>query len=238
MVKKLICIFTLIVAITFHVKAVDLAFGFEGGYSYNMLNTSTGYRAFTSYENRGGFLLGIPLLISFTEHLALGSGLRYIQKNYRYERDFQDDRLFLYSDYTNGFLQIPLYANISLANNNLRLFFDLGLTLGIWLHSNRKGQWLGVPTNVFDLNYLSIHEFNERVDFDSTRDNRFDSALFAGIGFKYTMRHFSPFISAQFHYGLTNLQKDYMLSQVARYNNAITVQMGFLFNSALFARSR
>ena len=237
MIKKLICILGFIIIFTSYACAMDVSFGIEGGYSYNMLNTSTGYRLYTSYENRAGFLIGVPVLVHFSKQFALGSGLRYVQKNYRYQRTLLGEHL-LYSDFTNGFLQVPLFLDFSLGKNNWRIFFDIGATLGFWLRSSRKGEWMGFSENPYDPDYIQIEQFNERIKFDNRRDNRFESALFAGVGFRYTLKSFTPFISAQLHYGLTDLQKNYMLNQVSRYNNTITVQMGILFNSSLFGEAR
>jgi hypothetical protein len=206
---------------------LNLKLGIETGYSRNSLNTSTGYRAFTAYSDRGGFLIGVPVLVSFNEQFALGSGLRYVQKNYTYERDFLEGT-HIYADYTNDFLQVPVYADFSVGYKDLRMFFDLGATFGAWLRSNRKGVWIGLPVNPYAPDYLPLENFNENIDFDNTRDRRFEAALFAGVGFRYALKHFTPFVSAQFHYGLTDLQKDYMINQVARYNNTVTIQIGVL----------
>ena len=238
MLKKWICISGFALVFASHVWTLDLSFGLETGYSYNMLNTSTGYRTFTSYENRGGFMFGIPVLVSFNDSFALGSGLRYIQKNYRYERNFINDGFSIYSDFTNGFLQMPVFADYSLGRNNWRVFVNMGTTLGFWMHSSRKGQWMGISQNPFDLNYVQLETFSERVEFDETRDRRFESTLFTGLGFRYTIDSFTPFMSIQYNYGLTDLQKNYMTRQVARYNNTVTVQLGVLFNPSVFRSSR
>ena len=235
MAKKLACMLALVLGFGSFVYALDLLVGIEGGYTHNILNTSTGNRAFTSYNDRGGFLAGVPILLSFNQNLALGTGLRYIQKNYQYERDFLDGYP-MHSDYTNGFLQIPVFADISADIAALRLSFDLGAALGFWLHSNREGVMRVMYDNPYDPDYVQMESFNESVAFDNTRDNRFDAALFAGIGVKFTIKSFTPFITAQFHYGLTDLQNNYMENQVPRYNNTITVQMGVLYS--LFKKSK
>ena len=237
--KKLVFSAGLFIAIAWYAHSINLFVGVEGGYTNNQLNTSTGYRAFTRYNNKSGFMAGIPVLVTFNEQFAVGCGLRYIQKNYRYERDLLDG-FPMYSDYTNGFLQFPLFGDFSVGAYNWRIFFNLGGTLGIWLHSNRKGQLVGMRTNPYDPDDLPVHQFNERVQFNSTRDNRFEATLFAGFGFRYTIGLFTPFITAQYHYGLTDLQKNYMIGQVPRYNNTITVQTGVMFGgfSKIFGRSR
>jgi hypothetical protein len=206
MIKKAVCMFGLVFAFTWQAHAVEVSVGLELGGSYNKLNTSTGYRVNMSYNERLGIMVGVPVLVSFNEYFAFGSGLRYIQKNYTL---YGTDN---YIDYTNGFLQIPVFTEFSFSGDSL-LFFNLGITFGLWLHSDRSGYWYG--------------GFNDSVEFDSERDNRFESTFFAGLGLRYTFfEFFTTYITAQYHYGLTDLQKDYMIGPVPRYNNTITVQLG------------
>ncbi|MCL2205235.1 MAG: PorT family protein [Treponema sp.] len=192
-----------------------------------MLNTSTGYRAFTSYEDMGGFLIGIPVLVSFNDWFALGSGLRYIQKNYSFQRDF-GDWYIMYNNHTNGFLQVPVFADFSVGQNAWRMFFNMGATFGFWLHNNREGWWTGFSENPFDPFYAQMEQFSDS-GFVRERDRRFEAALFAGVGFRYDINFLTPYISVQYNHGLTDLQRDYMINRIARYNNTITVQMGVLF---------
>jgi hypothetical protein len=233
MVKKLACVFGLVLAFACSARAADVFFGVESGYTHNELNTSTGYRTFTAYNDRSGWLVGVPVTVPLNEQFALGSGLRYVQKNYSYERDFLNGTV-IYSDYSNGFLQFPIFLDFSVpvSKSNFRMFFDAGTTLGFWLHSNRKGVWSGVTgigENPYDPDYMQLERFNESVEFDGRRDNRFEAALFAGFGVRYVQKRAAPFIAVQYHRGLTDLQKDYMLTQIPRYNNTIMIQTGVLF---------
>lgn len=54
--------------------------GLSGGYTDNSLSASTGYRSFTRYQPRGGFVLSVPIQYHFNEWFALGADLSYIQK--------------------------------------------------------------------------------------------------------------------------------------------------------------
>jgi len=212
MIRKTVYIMLgLVLAFVLRAHAADVSVGLEIGGSYNKLNTSTGYRAYMNYNERLGPVFGVPMLISFNEYFAIGSGLRYIQKNYTLYGTGT------YIDYTNGFFQVPVFIDLSVRKDS-PFFFNVGTTLGYWLHSNIKGYWYG--------------DFNETVEFDSTRDNRFEATLFAGLGFKYTFaKKNTHYITAQYHYGLTDLQKDYMIGLVPRYNNTITLQTGIMFNN-------
>ncbi|MDR0511731.1 MAG: PorT family protein [Treponema sp.] len=207
--------------------AFQVSIGVEGGVALNSLNTPTDSRQYTEYKARAGVMVGIPVRFHFTDFFALGTGVRYTQKNHRWERGLMPD-FDIYSNSTNGFLQVPVFASFAFApfqgRSGVTFFFDAGATVGFWLHSSRRGV-------LMDVNLLP-QSFNERLRFDNTRDNRFDASLYGGLGVKYVMERISPFISVQYHRGLTDMQRNYMRDQVPRYNNTIIVQAGFFFRGS------
>jgi hypothetical protein len=209
-------------------SAPNAAVGIEGGYTFNYLQTSENNQVSLFHWPWHGMSFGVPVLVAFNERFALGSGLRYIQKNYSYDRY---GGYWSYNVYTNSFLQIPVFADFAIGKNKWQVFFELGTTLGFWLHSAKEGIWRNVGyINIYDDDYDESVGHSEAIKFDSKRDNRFEAALFAGVGMRYVLKHISSFISAQFHYGLTDLQKkNYAILQTSKYNNTITVQTGFLF---------
>jgi hypothetical protein len=209
-------------------SAPNVAVGIEGGYTFNYLQTSEDDQVSPFYWYWHGMSFGVPVLVALNEHFALGSGLRYIQKNYSYDRY---GGWWSYNVYANDFLQVPVFTNFTVGKNKWRLFFEFGTTLGFWLRSAKEGNWRNVGyINIYDDDYDEYVKRSEAIEFDSKRDNRFEAALFAGIGTRYALKYISSFISAQFHYGLTDLQKkNYETLQTSRYNNTITLQTGFLF---------
>jgi hypothetical protein len=77
-----------------------------------------------------------------------------------------------------------------------------------------------------------LHPYDEDVPFNSERDNRFEAGLLAGVGLAYELAPCGLFVTARYHYGLTDLQKDYQKNLVARYNNTLTLQAGVLLNAS------
>jgi len=242
--KKISVLFILLFACKCF-SALPFLLGFEGGYVANRLNTSTGYRIWTEYERGSGFLVGVPIFIPITSnedrinypsralnrYISLGTGMRYIQKNYTFRRPIPKEYFVaiygfpinvpIYFDQTNGFLQFPLYVDFALGQDSWRAYFEMGATFDYWLHSNRSGTLLGM---------FNVYSFDESVEFCSIRDRRFQVSLFAGLGFRYVLSGITSFIGVQYHRGLSDLQKNYMeRGQVARYNNAVAVNTGFLF---------
>jgi hypothetical protein len=214
-----------------------LSVGLEGGWTYNILYTSAGYRAFTEYEPENGFSLGIPVQYDFFDWLAVRSGFSYIQKNYAYGRTSGFGGMKeLRSVWTNGFIEFPVTARFSFGGSRLRGFLNLGGFLGFWAHSSIKGTSPGWSSNPFDADYVDYVSYDEQVEWDDRRDNRFDAGLLAGAGVQYRLGAFSFYVEGRFNYGLTDLQKDYMLNMVPRINDTLCVQAGVMVYPGVFKK--
>jgi hypothetical protein len=206
--------------------------GLEWGYAHNMLYSSTGYRAFTQYENGAGFSIGIPAQFRLFDWLTLGSGLQYIQKNYALSRSvFGDD---IRSEWTNSYLELPLMARFSFGGEKLRGFLNTGVYIGLWLDSHIKGTALRGSDNYFEPAKIYYESYDETVPMDNRRDNQFEAGLLVGAGLQYRLENkIMPcifFLEGRFYYGLTDMQKNYMLQMTPRINDTISIQMGVLLN--------
>lgn len=212
--------------------------GLSAGYTRNALTTDNGSRSFTRNYPLNGFQVAVPMQYHVNEWLGVQMDLSYIQKNYALRRTgfFEG----IESEFTNSFLQIPLMAHFSFGGEDLRGFMNLGGYAGYWLSSRVRGasadpfspgsdlgddeQWYRY-TDVIDL-----YRYDERVPFDSRRDRRLELGLLAGVGMEYRVSaHYKVFAEARYNYSLTDLQKDYMINQIPRYNNTFGVQLGVFY---------
>jgi hypothetical protein len=207
--------------------------GLEGGYTYNMLYSSTGYRAFTEYENGHGFTVGLPVRYQFVDWFAVQTAFQYVQKNHALVRTGLNDAI--HSDYINSYLELPLMTNFSFGGKKLRGFLNTGGYVGFWADSRRKGTALGASVNPFDLKYIQYEDFDEQVPWDERRDNRLEAGLLAGIGVQYALSACTFYVEGRFNYGLTDMQKEYSLQMVPRKNDVLTLHAGVLFNANLFS---
>ncbi len=199
--------------------------GLQGGAAFNTLETSSSYGYDRHYAGRTSFTVGIPVRYEFTDWFALQAEVSYLQKNYGMHRtDFMSEN---YYDYTNDFLDIPLFARFSFGGEKLRGYTLVGGYVGGWLSSHVKGKQ---PFYFAGIDEDDIYEFDDDMPFDSRRDNRFDAGLAAGLGLQWQV---SPlleiFAEGRYYYGLTDMQKDYMLRQVPRYNSTFSIQLGVMF---------
>lgn len=209
--------------------------GVTVGGTRNSLETTSGYFYDRTYHAAGGFTAGAVVQREFTNWLAVGGELVFLQKNYDTRRS-----LFykpLYEDVKNTFLNVPLYAQFSFGGNRLRGFLNAGAYLGAWLKSTREGtinyfyDELDPTGNIEDIeDFYGMYDYDEPVAFDSRRDNRFDWGLLAGVGLRYQFaKRWEALAECRYYHGLSDLQKDYMLQQVARYNNTFSFSAGVLF---------
>ncbi len=206
--------------------------GVTGGYAHNHLATSTGYRPFSKYEDRGGFVAGVPLGYKITEWFSVHAEILVVQKNYsRMRTEFYYYDPLPYENVRNTYLQLPVMPRFSFGGKNLRGFCTLGGFVGFWTGSHIKGLTLD--------NDIIPYHYNEKFSFDKRRDNRVEAGLAAGAGLEYNLKNFCTFVvEGRFYYGLTDLQKNYMIQQIPRYNSTITVQAGVHFNIARYFQKK
>jgi hypothetical protein len=198
--------------------------GVVGGYAHNYLTTSTGYRAFTAYDAGNSFTMGIAGRYTFNSWLAVQAEPSFIQKNYSWRRtdgaklsiaDVHENR-------TNNYLQLPVMAHFSFGGQQLKGFLNLGAFAGYQVSARREGVTIDRRE--------SPYHYDEAFEFDPTRDNRLEYGLLAGIGLEYEWSPMTFFVEGRYEYGLSDLQKSYMIQQVPRYNNTCVIQAGALFN--------
>lgn len=209
--------------------------GVQAGYTRNSLSTSSGYFYDRRYVDLGGVTVGVPVQYEFTDWFALGAEVDYIQKNYGQRRSgFYEP---LHEDMTNHYLSVPIYARFSFGGTRLRGFLDAGVYGGGWLSAHREGtvfSMFGTPDD--DSNndvgsLFQLYPYDEKYEFDSRRDNRFEGGALVGIGLEC---RFTPVwaVQANFRYyrSLTDTQKDYMKERMPRYYDTFALQFGVIFN--------
>ncbi len=205
--------------------------GASADYVYNIIETNTGYRENTYYDNGHGFAISLPVAYQFTDWLGLESGLRYVQKNYTWRHSLYMQTAAAYTDieqYQNHFIEIPMTVNFIFGNELVQSMFSVGGYVGLWGASRRNGRMRngeilenGVTNPTFDA-------FDEMVQFNPTRDNRFEAGLLARTGLLFIIDPVVLYLRGSFSLGLTDLSNSYQKDQVSRYNNTLSVEAGIL----------
>lgn len=218
-----------VLLLAFHISSTSAQWkvGVQAGYTHNSLSTASGYAYDRNYDTLGGFTVGVPVQYEFVDWFALQADLSYTQKNYSSYRSGRYEEV--QSDTRNGFMQLPVYARFSFGGEKLRGFINAGAYVGCWVSSKTKGaqrQYF----YLIDQKAVAPYHFDEKVPFDSRRDNRFDGGLMAGVGLQYQLTPRVQLLAeGRYYRGLTDLQKNYMLKQIHRYNDTFTLQVGCMF---------
>ncbi|MDR0365003.1 MAG: PorT family protein [Bacteroidales bacterium] len=200
-----------------------LYIGVAPGITINKLYSSTGYRKDTNYKNESGFSFAIPLRYEFFHWLAVQADPGLISKNYKIVHNaYLDGNTYnIYNNaFINKYLQLPVMAHLSIGGQKLRIFLNAGGFIGYQVGARLEG------VNII----IAYYRYDEKYEFDSRKDNRFEYGILGGLGVKYNTKSWTLFAEGRFHYGLSDLQKDYMLHQIPRYNNTFLIQAGILFN--------
>jgi hypothetical protein len=197
--------------------------GLYVGGTYNHLYSSTGYRSFTEYKNGYGYVIGVPVGYNVKDWLSVFLEPSVIAKSYSLVRTgiFVGNK----QSWRNTYLQFPAMAQFSFGGK-LRGFVNLGGYMGWWFGSRTWGKYRESTSNIDDIRRDYFHEFDERVEFNKERDNRFDGGLLAGLGLKYDLTQWTFFVEARYSYSLCDMQKNYMYEQIPRYNDTYIFTFG------------
>jgi len=242
--KQIIAYVNLIMVLTLlcHARAgAQFSLGVQAGYNQNYLLTNASGLISTGYKSLPGFSVSVPVLYSITDWFSIKATPGFMQKNYRMQRTgfYQG----IYQDNTNGYVQLPLMGHFSFGGESLKGFVDLGGYAGYWLTANVKGTMPNIlkqpaytdatsneqPNNVFD-EYIP-YSYNEKYQFNTTKDNRIELGVMAGAGISYQLNDaYQLFGEATYYNGLTDQQKKYETGQVPRYNQTYAFSLGVLYS--------
>ncbi len=212
--KKLLVAVALLTAMT---AQAQWRVGVTGGADYNVFSMDQQYMTDYKVDGRWGVTLGVTGQYDVNDWLGVRADLNWTQKNYRHSR-------VVYSDVnyklTNNYLQLPVMASFRFGGERLRGFCNLGVYGAYWLNSNRKGSDWNTFAN-------KTTEFDEKVDFYDTRDQRWDCGLVGGIGLEYLItNHWAAQAEVRYYYSTTSTTKQYMRNKDYRYNSTTAVQLG------------
>ena len=216
----------------------QFAVGIQAGADKNYLITNNASQAFTNYNSQMGIAVGIPVKYRINEWLGIQSGVEYIQKNFQINRTgfFQG----IYQKNSNAYIQLPVMGNFSFGGDQLRGFVNLGVYAAYWASSRLKGTEANLlntnDTAFYTVNPINAlgenngYNYNEKYQFNSTKDNRMEFGWIAGAGVSYQMNEqFQLFIEGRHTSSFTDQQKNYQVNQIPRYNDTYSISIGCFF---------
>lgn len=206
--------------------------GVQAGGNSNYLYTDISNRPFTAYKSSKGFEGAIPVKYTFNNWFSIQTAVGFVQKNYELYRSGYYEGV--YEKAVNNYLQVPLMAHFSFGCPKVKGFLDVGGYTAYWMSGKRKGTQANIEdavdlpqkfNSIFD-QYRPYH-YNEKYEFNSTKDRRQEWGVLAGIGVEYSpVEDYQFFITGRYAVALTDQQKNYMLNRTPRYNETISLQLG------------
>jgi hypothetical protein len=212
-----------------HQATAGLFAGLQLGVARNELISTLGNRPVLYYAPESGIALTLPLLYEWrlTDRWGITAGIEpgYVQKRYAVLRT---DGLTQLSQHThNNYVQSPVTIGTVLHMRRWQLSAQGGLFGGRWASSRISG---GQPNMLHaGLAYPSTATYNEAYTFSTIRDNRTEYGWCYGGGLTYRAKPAWALAFRIQHYaGVTDLQKDYMIGQVPRYNSTTVYGLSVL----------
>ena len=191
--------------------------GVTAGADYNVHSMDLQYMNGFKLEGRWGTTIGVTGQYNFADWLGVRADLSWTQKNYR---QYRVDLSEVDYKYRNNYLMLPVMASFSFGGEQLHGFCNLGAYAGYWLDSRRKG------TDFQSFTYKT-YSFNEKIELNSERDQRWDCGLVGGVGLEYQVcKHWAVQGEVRYYYSTTSTTKQYMRIKDYRYNNTLAIQLG------------
>jgi hypothetical protein len=204
--------------------------GLEGGFSLNSLNTNVSNRVSTRLVSDWGFNLSLPLRYALTPWLYIKAAPTLLKKDYSLDRT--DSLYGAYQRFNNTYFQLPI--GISLAyGKKLLLLADPGIYMGYWTGGRTKGKTPDIfnirdTTDALGQNLQSfqLSSYNNRYQFSSQRDNRWEWGWTLGLEAQYPL-HYSWRLTASADYfqSLSSQQKP-ATNPIPAYNQTWTFSLG------------
>ncbi len=229
------CLTVLMLCFTTTAKA-QWYIGIQGGYTHNTLHSNLGNFAFAAYKPVSGFTVGVPVQYQVNNWFAVQADASFITKAYKVERS--EYYKGVYQTTTNNYLQLPVMGHFIFGGKSLKGFMNLGVYAAYWTQSKAKGVQVIINQKEpfqsegidYALDRYYYDEYNETLPFDSRRDRRIELGFLAGTGLNYDFSNrYRAFVEARYYYGVTDLQKNYMMNQIPRYNQTVAIQAGLMF---------
>lgn len=206
----------------------------ETGVSMSVLDIDVSGLPNTEYKVRPGFTFGVAAEYNAVDNLAVGIGIRFVQRNYLYQNlggDACDTR------YTNNFISVPLTVGYYFLHNpykekGLWLKPQVGVYYEYFTSMHTKGTYFmnimeGYEGDGTYLDYKSTYDFG-------ANENHLRRSLFGGeVGIQagYSFGCIDAFAGYRYQYGFTHIyQEKSPTSKTARRNSSvITVGASYKF---------
>lgn len=204
--------------------------GLVGGWDRNFHEVSVAYMEDLKYDKSAdGLSYGISASYCPLSWLSVRADVVFLNKNYNMTHIYKNwGTKYVMATYTeNQYLSVPLALELT-AGKIIRVHVNAGGYAGYWLSSHRQGTSYSMTYSLYG--DASYNNFDEDVEFNEVRDNRLDAGLVFGGGLSgVILKHIELGVEARLYYGLTDIQKSYMVNLSPRYNTTWVLQGGLSY---------
>lgn len=226
MKAKHVVILTAIQLFTIGAKA-QWTVGITGGMNHTSPQIERSYYTDQRISGLNSWNVSAFARYSINDWLAVRAGLSTVDKSYRYEYKLPYKGGTHY-DFNDTYLEVPVMADFSFGSEKWRGHCMAGGYIGAWVNSHWKGE---AQTLDEENKVLNTYSFNEKHDFDSRRDNRFNAGLVGGVGLSYRINeHWEPMAEVLYYYDLTSYTKQNKMLNNPKYNSTLTFSLGVAYN--------
>lgn len=222
MIRKLLIL--LLILLPLPLFSSQLLVGVEAGYTYNIINTETGWSG-TENTNGHGFDIAVPVEYRVNDWFSVNTGIRWIMKSSGYTKTSQNITVDDYIKMHHA-IEIPFTLRFSLPLDDFRLFAGGGAYIGVRTLDVAAGYAMQNSSNAQLASRWE--DFYQHLEFEAD-DNLFDAGIIAELGASYEFDDCGSFyLIGRYQYGLTSLAKSsYMAAHT--YFDSICVDAGFMW---------
>lgn len=210
-----------------------LKLNLDAGYTYSSLNTNLSNLVDSKYTGLYGFGANLSAELSIWKGIFLSSGLSYLQRNYEFQRTGTRDGW--YTKYNNDFLSFPVLVGGYILNNpyeSTGVWIKLagGMYTDYWLSMKREGQY-PVFAELQSNNEFNYTKVSDKYDFKENENQlrRFSYGLQGQAQLGYSFNHFGAYVSYNYNYGLSDIQKNTINSNQKMTINSYMLSVGLTY---------
>ena len=213
----------------------QIAIGLSAGITNNYIKTNINSLSYTKNQSENGLIIGVPIQYTINTSFFFKTSFIFLQKNYAYIRT--SSYTGIYTKFNNTYVQLPVMAGWVYGHKKIKGEVLAGAYGAYWLQARIKGKIPNIYSVTDSINSngqttetFGLSSFNKKYSFDAHKDKRFEFGLAAGLGCSYAINAGNYLtIEANYFHSLTDQQKNYMVTQQQRFNQTLTVCVGYRY---------
>ena len=213
-VKSFILVFFVALAINANAQ---LGIGLKGGLDFNSVTRSNAGRVDETYHSKNGLDLGLVLSYQVNDWFAMRANVEMMSRSHTMKRNLNAVK-YIYTDYKNGYINLPIMADFSFGGEKLRGHLSAGGYISYWMTSKVKGRTMNIAEEFVP--------FDEKNSFNEYH-NRLVAGVVAGPGISYDVTEkITLQLDALIYYDMVSYMKIGEISKDPRYNNTLSITLG------------